>query len=353
MAKGASGREPTAINFAINSAVAVLKRRDIEARPLLNRAGMSDEHVGDPPRRVSAVAQARFLEYAAEALGDDALGLHLAEAGDPRTIGLAFYVGSAARNLGEAMELLARFVCIADESACLKLVRQPDGVALEFKFVGLSRHLLRQQSEYALAMAIKAIRLASGQEVRPARVRIAHVRSIGLRDFVRFFGCPIEFNAPRDQLTFASEALALPLVTADPQLLLALHPICEAATAFANTRASLRASVEDEVQRLLPKGQANIETTAKALGLSARTLSRKLAAEGSAFAKIMDQLRHTLALQYLKEPELPLAQTAWLLGYGDSTSFTHAFKRWTGRSPSAVRKEGRAPLAVGRNRSNA
>ena len=345
MAEGASEREPTAINFAFNSALDVLTRRDIEARPLLNRAGLSDEHIGNSPRRVSAAAQARFLEYAAEALGDGALGLHLAEAGDPRTIGLVFYVGSAAKNLGEAMALLTRFVCIADESARLKLVRQPDGVALEFNFVGLSRHLLRQQSEYALAMAIKAIRLASGREVRPARVRIAHVRSIGLRDFIRFFGCPIEFNAPRDQLAFSNEALALPLVTADPQLLLTLRPICEAAaSAPAKTRASLRASVESEVQRLLPQGQAHIETIAKALGLSARTLSRKLAAEGSAFAEIMDQLRHTLALQYLKEPELPLAQTAWLLGYGNSTSFTHAFRRWTGRSPSAVRNEGRAPL---------
>ena len=92
MAEGASEREPTAINFAFNSALDVLTRRDIEARPLLNRAGLSDEHIGDSPRRVSAAAQARFLEYAAEALGDGALGLHLAEAGvdgglDPRLFG--------------------------------------------------------------------------------------------------------------------------------------------------------------------------------------------------------------------------------------------------------------------------
>ena len=131
----------------------------------------------------------------------------------------------------------------------------------------------------------------------------------------------------------------MPLITADPQLLLTLRPICEAEAGAPNKKVgSLRASVESEVQRLLPQGQANIEIVAKTLGMSARSLSRNLAAEGSAFAEIIDQLRHTLALQYLKEPNLPLAQIAWLLGYGNTTSFTHAFRRWAGRPPSAVRK---------------
>jgi AraC-like DNA-binding protein len=86
----------------------------------------------------------------------------------------------------------------------------------------------------------------------------------------------------------------------------------------------------------LPQGQASIEAVAKALGLSARTLSRNLATEGSAVTEIVDEVRHTLALQYLKEPNLPLAQIAWLLGYGTAASFTHAFRRW-GR-PAAVRR---------------
>ena len=334
---------PMAIGFAINPALALLKRAGIEARPLLIRAGLSEEHTVDfSLRRVPAAAQARFLEYAAEALGDGALGLHLAAAGDPRTIGLVFYLGAAAKNLGEAIELMTRYVSIADECARLNLAPERDGVALEYKFAGLSRHVLRQQSEFALAMTIKAIRFATGQEVRPVRVRFAHVRTSDLKDFVRFFGCRVEFNAPSDHLAFSREALALPLITADSQLVLTLRPICEAEVGALNKKAgSLRSSVENEVQRLLPQGQANIETVAKALGLSERTLSRNLAAEGSTFTDIMDQLRHTLALEYLKEPNLPLAQIAWLLGYEEPTSFTHAFRRWAGRPPSAVRSERR------------
>ena len=128
--EGLSQLGPMAIGFAINPALALLKRAGIEARPLLIRAGLSEEHTVDfSLRRVPAAAQARFLEYAAEALGDSALGLHLAAAGDPRTIGLIFYVAAAAKTLGEAMELMTRYVSIADECARLNLASRPDGVA--------------------------------------------------------------------------------------------------------------------------------------------------------------------------------------------------------------------------------
>jgi AraC-like DNA-binding protein len=73
--------------------------------------------------------------------------------------------------------------------------------------------------------------------------------------------------------------------------------------------------------------------------LSVRTLSRRLADEGTTYAEVVDQLRRSLALQYMKDPGMSLSQIAWLLGYEGSTSFNHAFKRWTGRSPSVARNE--------------
>ncbi len=188
-------------------------------------------------------------------------------------------------------------------------------------------------------MAVKAIRAASGYDVRPTRVRFAYIRPSGGREFERFFGCSVEFGAPSDQLEFSNETLALPLITADPLLLEVLRPFCEEAARTRNTAAgSHRASVENEVQRLLPQGRASAEPVAKALALSVRTLQRRLSEEGTTFAEVVDQLRRSLALQYLKDPGFPPAQIAWLLGYEEPTSFNHAFRRWTGHSPSAARK---------------
>ena len=154
-----------------------------------------------------------------------------------------------------------------------------------------------------------------------------------LREFKRFYGCPVEFRASSDCLEFSARTLALPLVTEDQILLETLKPICDAASRERGTRkGTLRALVENEVQRALPNGDIRKPSIAKALGISARTLSRRLADEGVTYAEVVDDLRRTLALQYLKDPSISLSQIAWLLGYEGSTSFNHAFGRWTGRS---------------------
>ena len=126
-----------------------------------------------------------------------------------------------------------------------------------------------------------------------------------------------------------------------------LQPVCdEAARKRSTAVGTLRASVENEVQKLLPHGKARRQNIAKALGLSERTLARKLADEGSTYERVVDQLRQSLALEYVKDPDASLSQTAWLLGYEEASSFNHAFRRWTGRSPSDVRNEKLLPAPV-------
>ena len=91
---------------------------------------------------------------------------------------------------------------------------------------------------------------------------------------------------------------------------------------------TLRAAIEKEVEKLLPHGKAQMRTVARSLGMSERTFSRKLALEGTTYADVVDQLRRSLALQYLREPGMSLSQISWLLGYEGSSSFYHAFRRW-------------------------
>jgi AraC-like DNA-binding protein len=94
------------------------------------------------------------------------------------------------------------------------------------------------------------------------------------------------------------------------------------------------------VEKLLPDGKAKAENVAAALAVSVRTLARRLSQEGTTYGDVVDQLRKSLATQYLNDPGMSLGQITWLLGYEGSTSFNHAFKRWTGRSPSADRHGG-------------
>src|SRR3984893_13373468 len=98
---------------------------------------------------------------------------------------------------------------------------------------------------------------------------------------------------------------------------------------------TLRAMVENEIVQLLPHGKAQVEKVASNLGMSNRTLARRLSEEGTSYAAILNELRRDLSARYLKDPAL-LNQIAWLLGYSMVTSLNHAFRRWTGSNPKTV-----------------
>jgi len=102
----------------------------------------------------------------------------------------------------------------------------------------------------------------------------------------------------------------------------------------------MRPGLENAIAPLLPHGQARASEVARRLGMSHRTLARRLSSEGLTFSGILDELKSDLAKRYLKEKHLAISEIAWLLGYREVSAFTHAFKRWTGRTPREVRVQG-------------
>ena len=307
---------------------------------MLQRAGLSEQDLDNPENRISSAAQARLLEFAAEALHDPALGFHLATEVNPRELGLVFYVASAAKDLGEAITLLGRYCRIVNDAIRVQMTRRDGDLVIEVHVVGVPRFLAVQNAELAVAVILKSLRAITGLRVHPTTITLVHMRNSDFREFERFCGCPVEFGGSTDQLVFSSESLAVPLITEDLHLLDALRPICDAAAIQRETtRGSLRALVENEAQKLLPHGRAQRQNIAKKLAMSTRTLARRLASEGTTFEDVVDELRRSLALQYVKTPGVSLSQIAWLLGYEGAPSFNHAFRRWTGRPPSAARLE--------------
>jgi AraC-like DNA-binding protein len=103
--------------------------------------------------------------------------------------------------------------------------------------------------------------------------------------------------------------------------------------------------VENAVAALLPHGLAQAEAVAGELGMSPRTLARRLAAEEVAFSTIVRELRIALAQRHLADGDLSVSQIAWLLGYREVGAFTHAFRRWTGMTPSEARVQSAASVA--------
>jgi AraC-like DNA-binding protein len=150
----------------------------------------------------------------------------------------------------------------------------------------------------------------------------------------------VTFNSQADEIKFPGTIAGMGVVSADPYLNSLLVQYFDEALASRRVRSSAwRLKVENAVVPLLPHGQAQIGQIARQLGVGRRTLSRRLAAEGQSFGKILDNLRFDLAKRYLQERELPLSEIAWLLGYRETAALNHAFKRWSSKTPTQARSE--------------
>jgi AraC-like DNA-binding protein len=139
-------------------------------------------------------------------------------------------------------------------------------------------------------------------------------------------------------VSFAPAVKDLPVVSADHHLNKLLIAYCEEALSRRPPkRGSFRSEVENAIVPLLPHGRARLDEIARTLGLSQRTLARRLALEKVTFSDVLEALKADLAERYLADKDLSISQIAWLLGYREVSSLTHAFKRWTGNSPRLAR----------------
>ena len=325
---------PTAVGLAARLAVAELQRRNIDPAPLLARCRISAVALASR-KRISVSSQVRFLELAAEAVGDDWIGLTLAETVDLRELGMLYYVAASSPGLGDALRRLERYARVGNEALIIKL-RKGGACSIGFAYAGISRHLDRHQIELLMAGLLRLCRHLVGQRLMPRFVHFVHHRSDDLQRIRGLFGGEVQFDAGTDEISFDAVVAELPLVDEDPYLNELMVAACEAAMAGRPSNVSpLRTTVENIVAPLLPHAEANAKVVAKKLGLSERTFARRLAAERLSFGGILDDLRRDLAARYLEEPNLQVSQMAWLLGFHQPSAFSHACHRWFRKSPSA------------------
>jgi AraC-like DNA-binding protein len=308
-----------------------------DADLLLKKAGLTAQHIEETGLRLNVRDQISFLNLAADALQDDLLGFHLAMAAEPRSIGLIYYVAASSGTLSQALERTARYGSIVNEGVALRYLDGKDA-RIRFRYIGVSRHLDRHQMEFFVTILVRTCRLLTGLRTVPARVRLTHHRSAMGSELLEFFGDDVEFGAPADELAFAASVREAPVVSADPYLNNLLIRYCEEALLRRSVTASFRSTVENAVAPLLPHGKVRAAEIARRLGVSERTFARQLAAEGTNFSKVLENLRSHLAEHYLDDESLSISQIAWLIGYQEVSAFTHAFKRWTGKSPRAARQ---------------
>ncbi|WP_407525819.1 AraC family transcriptional regulator ligand-binding domain-containing protein [Methylobacterium oryzisoli] len=335
---------PSTIGVVTRLAVAHATNAGLDAGSFLERVGLTTRQIEDPRARIGVANQVALLDRLAAALDDDLLGLHLAQGFEPGMAGLVYYVMASAPTLRDVLDRAERFGAVGNEGISLTCSRSEEGVHLRFTTIGFRRAQARHQMEFWTAGMIRILQHLTATRLQPIEVSFIHARNAGSGRLEELFGCPVRFCATQDGLTLTHQADRSTVLGADPYLHDLLLAYCEEALAHRQRpQESLRTRIENAIAPLLPHGRPVATEIARMLGMSQRTLSRRLADEGLTFGAVLEEMRRDLALRYLQDATLPISRIGWLLGFQETGAFTHAFRRWTGRTPTEVRAGG-APL---------
>ncbi len=313
------------------------KLEDLGVPPalVLSRAGL-------PPglfrqERITVSTEQLFALYRgiAEASGDPAVGLKLgAEDRVERYDPLALAALSAG-SLRDALGRLARYKQLTCPEA-VDVVEHGDEARVQFRWLLAEATEPPVLVDLCFAAVARIAHRGTGSVVAPRRIELRG-RPRDRKMYEQHFRCPTRFEVRRNTIVFGRSDLDRPFVTHNPELLAAVAPQLEAELALSLASKAIDEQVKGVLKRLLAGRRPGIGDVARELGLSSRTLQRRLTEAGATFQQLTQEARRELARHYLSNSTLELNQTAYLLGYEDAHSFFRAFQGWEGTSPGAWR----------------
>ncbi len=315
----------------------LLTDRGQPADLILREVGLARAQIAAPDARIAFAKHVALIEAAAEHLNDPCFGLHFGASLDPLDAGAIAYLAANSPTLGEGLKNFATYLVTASEGARARL--EPEGRQTRLIVEITDPKVARDQQfyEFALAAALNICRFIVGRRIAPDTVELMHLRKTHLGEFRKYFDAPVVFGAGHYAVTLDQSLLATPCRSADPRLFRIVKAHCDELLKKSRQAKDLREEVEYLVGSLLPTGTATTAHVASTLGLSERTLSRRLAEQGATFREIIEAQRRRAAFRYLSDPAVRPTQVAYLLGYSEPSAFSHAFRRWTGQSPVEYR----------------
>jgi len=314
--------------------------RGVSVKELAQAAGLREDALDPLPQSLAVLDYVRLLDKGAELARDPHFGLHVGECVKLGTYNVYGLILLSCRDFGQAFQQTLRFEGLAHDLGRSAL-RVDDGIA-EYGWTSTipsaSRHLV--ESVFA---GIKVFgNWLAGAALPPAQVTFAHAAPEDCSEHRRIFGDAVTFGAAGHTARFDAALLAWPVRNADVGLYPVLQQHAERLLQEkmrAQADGGIVAMVRAAILRNLSQDCARLSLIAQEMGMTQRTLQRKLAEAGINFQQLLDRTRHELAVDYLRQGRLSLAEIAFMLGYQEQSSFTHAFKEWTGVNPGAYRSQ--------------
>ncbi len=312
----------------------------IDVPKLLAKEGLTVPSNRDNPEHIPTVLAEKFIELAVRETGDQAFAIKIAEHVYPTTM-KEFGISLLSSNtLRDCIQRLAKYYPILCTNQKLSFEQQQDQASLSSVYSDTSIDLITQGVwvEIPIALAVRFIRLIYKPDYIPLKLELTRPYPEGAADRYRqFFGIDPCFDTPRNALYFGLDELDAPLPGSSSELA-AEHEL-RVIKRLANLHSdNLTMQVHALLLEELPGNRINKEGVAKRFAMCPKTFHNRLHEAGTSFQKILDGARLELAEQFLSRNDLLLEDIAYQLGYSDASSFSRAYKRWTGHAPKLGHK---------------
>jgi AraC-like DNA-binding protein len=310
-------------------------------RALTECSGIDPQDLQDQDNRIPLSRYVALMRAGKALSNDPALALHFGESNDLADISIVGLIGRASETMMHAFAQLNRYA---------RLVIEFDGPSDRFQVMtrdgGLWMVDTRENpNDFPELTESTFARMACGPRQFGVTklvkaVHVTHSAPSHRLEYERVFQAPVVFDSGENALLIDEAWLSF-RISAEPRYAFGvLSARADSLLEALETSKTARARVERLLMPILHTGEAGMDRIAGQLGLSRQTLFRRLKAEGTTFEKVLDELRHRLALHYLGGRKVSANETAYLVGFSDPATFSRAFKRWTGVSPRMMGASG-------------
>jgi AraC-like DNA-binding protein len=329
----------TILSLVPYAVIRAAEKAGVDPKPLYQLNGIAPGSVPAGDAHVTIERYYETWERILAAVDIPGFPAHVASASRVEDNELFGFLAMSCESLGEAFARTARYRMLYISGARWELQQENDVTRLIwYSWPGDRTQIgVRAAVEFAMADMCSAARQLARTEVRPLEVRIAHA-PIGDPGVLRtFFGVQPTFNTTLNELIFPPDVLATPIVSFNSRLRDYFEAQClELSTHFA-AEAPVAARVRKDLMAAMDGGDSSMDAVAARLGMSGRSLHRRLAEEKTRFNDLLDEVRQEFAKRYLARGTVSASEVAYLVGFQSPTAFFRAFKRWTGQTPLAYR----------------
>lgn len=316
--------------------IPLLVQEGIEPDALVSEGGLSPGVFANPDNVVPFEALCRVVALAADRAQLPDIGLRACTQMGLRALGTVGYLVAHSDTVARGLAALQEYLYVHDQGATPFFIHDDTTAFLGYEILGPEVPGADQVTFGALAIAANILRELCGAGFRLQEVTIAYRAPAQTSLFRSFFNAPVRFGADRSALAFEARWLAAPIPNADPYLREVLTERIQGELALAGETTLDR--IRRVIRSLVAGGRFGVDDAAAAFSVDRRTLARRLRSHGTSFREVLDDARHGSARRLLQTSELSIAEIAGSLGYSDTTTFSRAFRRWSGTSPRACRR---------------